>query len=40
VKREAIPTLAAEAATQWTATFNPRAVTEKDFAGLYEAAWS
>jgi alcohol dehydrogenase len=39
VKREAIPRLAAEAAKQWTATFNPRAVSEKDFAGLYEAAY-
>lgn len=33
-----ISTLAAEAATQWTAQFNPRAVTEADFAKLYNAA--
>lgn len=30
--------LAAEAARQWTAQFNPRPVTEKDFMKLYEAA--
>jgi alcohol dehydrogenase len=33
-----IPMLAAEAARQWTAGFNPRPVGEKDFAQLYEAA--
>ncbi len=33
-----LPMLAAEAARQWTATFNPRAVTERDFLGLFEAA--
>lgn len=31
-------TLAAQAATQWTAGFNPRAVTVADLAALYEAA--
>ena len=31
--------LAAEAAKQWTANFNPRPVTEKDFLELFEAAF-
>jgi alcohol dehydrogenase len=39
VKQSDLPRLAAEAAKQWTATFNPRAVTEKDFLALYEAAF-
>ena len=39
VKQCDLPKLAAEAAKQWTATFNPRAVTEKDFLALYEAAF-
>jgi alcohol dehydrogenase len=39
VKRSQIKTLAAEAARQWTASFNPRSMTERDFAGLYEAAF-
>lgn len=38
VNRENIPLLAKEAATQWTAQFNPRDVTEADFVKLYEAA--
>lgn len=33
-----VPALAAAAATQWTAGFNPRAVTATDLADLYEAA--
>lgn len=33
-----IPTLAGEAARQWTANFNPRPVAAADFAALYEAA--
>lgn len=33
-----IPALAAGAATQWTAGFNPRPVTATDLAALYEAA--
>jgi alcohol dehydrogenase len=33
-----IPALAAAAAAQWTAGFNPRAVAAGDLAGLYEAA--
>jgi alcohol dehydrogenase len=33
-----IPSLAEEAARQWTAQFNPRAVTAGDFAKLYAAA--
>ena len=39
VKRSEIKTLAAEAARQWTANFNPRPVTERDFVHLYEAAF-
>ena len=38
VSQDAIPTLASEAARQWTATFNPRPVTADDLAGLYHAA--
>jgi alcohol dehydrogenase len=38
VKESDIPTLATEAAQQWTAKFNPREVTEQDFAKLYAAA--
>jgi alcohol dehydrogenase len=34
-----IPTLAEEASKQWTATFNPRPVTQDDFISLYEAAF-
>ena len=33
-----VPALAAAAATQWTAGFNPRALTATDLADLYEAA--
>ncbi len=38
VEESAIPALAAEAARQWTAGFNPRLITERDFARLFEAA--
>jgi alcohol dehydrogenase len=38
VKRDLIPTLAREAADQWTAKFNPRKVTAADFEQLFEAA--
>ena len=38
VKGSMIPTMAAEAAKQWTATFNPRPITTQDFVKLYEAA--
>jgi len=38
VQEKDLPMLAAEAAKQWTANFNPRPVTEKDFLGLFEAA--
>ena len=38
VKAAMIPTLAEEAARQWTATFNPRPVTTKDFAALFHLA--
>ncbi len=36
VEESAIPTLAAEAARQWTAGFNPRSITERDFVRLFE----
>jgi alcohol dehydrogenase class IV len=39
VPRSAIPMLAAEAARQWTAGFNPRKVEVNDFVSLYEAAF-
>jgi len=39
VTRDSIPTLAEEAARQWTASFNPRPVTKDDFVLLYEAAF-
>lgn len=38
VNRSIVPVLAAEAAEQWTARFNPRPATESDLARLYEAA--
>ena len=37
VTRDAIPTLAEEAAQQWTATFNPRTITPTDFVKIYES---
>jgi alcohol dehydrogenase len=39
VQRKHLPMLGAEAAKQWTAHFNPRPITEKDFVALYEAAF-
>ncbi len=39
VKQSDLPMLATEAAKQWTATFNPRPVTEKDFLAMLEAAF-
>ena len=39
VSRSLIPTLAQEAAQQWTASFNPRKIGAEDFARLYEAAF-
>jgi alcohol dehydrogenase len=39
VQQKDLSLLAAEAARQWTATFNPRAVSEKDFLVLFEAAF-
>jgi alcohol dehydrogenase len=38
VQQSMIPTMAKEAAKQWTATFNPRPISEDDFHRLYEAA--
>ncbi len=39
IPRAAIEDLANEAAKQWTAQFNPRAVGRDDFVGLYESAY-
>jgi alcohol dehydrogenase len=39
VDHSKIKIMAAEAAKQWTATFNPRPISESDFAELYEAAF-
>jgi alcohol dehydrogenase len=39
VESEAIDTMAAEAAKQWTGTFNPRPLTAAEFGALYRAAW-
>jgi alcohol dehydrogenase len=39
VSRSILPLLAEEAATQWTARFNPRPVAETDLLRLYESAW-
>ncbi len=39
VPRDAIPMLAAEAARQWTANFNPRKAEVPDFVALYTAAF-
>ena len=38
VPRDAFPELAREAAGQWTAAFNPRAVSDKELRELYESA--
>jgi alcohol dehydrogenase len=38
VREESLPALAAEAAAQWTAQFNPREVSAEDFEALYRAA--
>lgn len=40
LERSAIPMLAAEAAKQWTAQFNPLPLTVPDFAALYAAAFA
>ncbi len=40
VDGSAIPMMAAEAAKQWTAAFNPRTITEADFAKLYEQVFT
>ena len=40
VPRDLIPTLAGEAASQWTAGFNPRKIDAKGFVALYEAAYA
>ncbi len=39
VKRSKIPSLAEEAARQWTANFNPRPIMKEDFQKLYENAF-
>jgi alcohol dehydrogenase len=38
VTKKTVPALAAEAAAQWTAQFNPRPVTIEDCTALYQAA--
>jgi alcohol dehydrogenase len=38
VQSKDLPMLAAEAAKQWTANFNPRPMTQQDFVALFEAA--
>jgi len=40
IPADAVPHLAAEAARQWTAQFNPRPLALEDFARLYEEAYS
>ena len=39
VERDQLPQLAADAAKQWTGTFNPRKVGEAELLSLYEQAW-
>ncbi len=39
VTEESLPELAREAAEQWTAGFNPREASAKDFEELYRAAF-
>lgn len=39
VERDMIPRLAEQAAPQWTARFNPRAMTADDFAAVYQNAY-
>jgi alcohol dehydrogenase len=39
VREEELPTLAADAAKQWTGTFNPRPVSQPDLEGLYRQAF-
>ena len=40
VKRDMIPTMAQEAAAQWTARFNPRKVAADDFVRLYSSVYA
>jgi alcohol dehydrogenase len=40
VQEQDLPALAAEAATQWTAQFNPRPVNPSDFQQIFAAALS
>ena len=39
VARDSLPMLAKDATEQWTGTFNPRPVGEKDFLALYESVY-
>lgn len=39
VERQRLPELARLATREWTGTFNPRPLAERDFLELYEAAW-
>lgn len=40
IPRPAIPTMAREAAAQWTAQFNPRPAAADDFSALYESVYA
>ena len=40
VERSLFPTLAKEAAQQWTGSFNPREVQPELMQELYESAWT
>ena len=40
VKQAMIPQMASEAAGQWTANFNPRAMDAEAFTGLYQATYA
>ena len=39
IPRESLAELATDAASQWTAEFNPRPVSETDLLGIYETAY-
>ena len=39
IDRALLPQMAKEAAAQWTAQFNPRALSEAEFLELYECAY-
>jgi alcohol dehydrogenase len=39
VPQESLPVLAGDAARQWTGTFNPRPVDQRELLRLYETAY-